>query len=271
VLEALGELGKKKLVLSELDAFALKRVADAAFTRKGPSVSLAKGQLLEEFKESRTVRLLQDQFGPKALGLDAGTAKLQYYPGHMLADINSRKLTDGLVARPMASSEIQQAWYGQRKQEEIKNIQGVLEILAIDEAKSGKKSAEGLRYIYEVSDAERASLQAAGVTRFENATLRAAQAGKPFNKTLEDVQKEVAKEYKLGELGGQGAIDIERLDMIEDGSLPSILVGELEYLAHLKNARRTKIFGVLPKDVPSKGLVRHLQRSGKEGGEGLNF
>ncbi|MDX2214936.1 MAG: pre-toxin TG domain-containing protein [Oculatellaceae cyanobacterium bins.114] len=271
VLEALGKLGAAKPVLKELDSFALKRVADAGVTKKGLSVTMAKGQLLEEFKESRTVRLLQEQFGSKALGLDVGKAKLQYYPGHLLTDSNKRKLTDGLVARVLPSKDIQQVWYGQRTPEQIKNIQGVLEILAIDEAKSGKASARDLKYIYEVSEVERAGLQSIASKRFERAKLQALKEGKPFNKTLEDAQKEVAKEYKLGELGGQARIDLERLDFFEDGTLPSIFVGDLEYLVYLKNGLRTKIFGVLPKDVPSKGIVRRLQRSVKEGGEGLNF
>jgi len=272
LLEALAKLGTAKPVLKELDSFALRRVAEASVTKKGPNMAMAKGQLLEEFKESRTVKLLRDQFGPKALGLDAaGSPKVQFYPGHVISDSSKRKLTDGMVARTLEGPEIQPAWYGARSPDEIRNVQGVLEVLAVDEAKSGRSSAGDLRYIYELTDAERASFAALAVRRLERAKALAAKEGKPFTKTLEEFQNEIRKEFKPGELGGQARVDIERLDQLEDGSLPSIFIGELEYLVRLKSASKTKIFGVLPKDVPSKGMVRRLQKAVKDGGEGLNF
>jgi len=274
LLDALKKLGGAKAVLSEIDHLSLKRVADKAVTKKGLNIELAKGQLLEEFKESRTVRMLQQQFGPKALGLEMGKAKPQYFPGHLLTDSSKlRPITDGMVAKQVPIGEIKKVWYGQRPPEEIKNIQGVLDILAIDEAKSGKASARDLRYIRDVTETDRQALKSVAIKRLEKAKLQAAQTGKPLNTTLDKIEEEVNKEYKMGEFGGQARADLERLDALEDGSLPSIFVGDLEYLALLRSGPRTKIFGVLPKDVAksSEGLARRLQLPLKEGGEGLNF
>ncbi|PXW85013.1 hypothetical protein C8R34_12247 [Nitrosomonas sp. Nm84] len=274
LFEALKKLGMAKAVLSEIDQFALKRVADKAITKKGLSIDLAKGQLLEEFNESRIVRMLQQQIGLKALGLEAGKVKPQYFPGHLLTDSSKlRPITDGMVVKHVPSGEIKKIWYGQRTQGEINNIQGVLDILAIYEAKSGKSSARNLRYIRDVTDVDRLALKSVAAKRFEKAKLQATKTGKSFNATLEKIENEVNKEYKMGEFGGQARVDLERLDALEDGTLPSIFVGDLEYLVLLRSGPRTKIFGVLPKDVAksSEGLARRMQKSLKEGGEGLNF
>jgi len=274
LLDALKELGIAKAVLTELDHLSLKRVADKAITKKGLNIDLGKGQLLEEFIESRTVRMLQGQFGPNALGLEVGKGKSKYFPGHLLVDSSKlRGITDGIVAKQVPVGEIKKVWYGQRSQEEINKIQGVIDILAIYEAKSGKASSRELRYIRNLTDIDREALKAVAAKRFEKAKLQAAKTGKPLTNTLDKIEAEVNKEYKIGELGGQARVDIERLDALEDGTLPSIFIGDLEYLALLRSGPRTKIFGVLPKDVAesSDGLARRLQRSLKEGGEGLNF
>ena len=267
LLEELRKLGSAKAVIKELDELALKRVVDAAATKAGPSVAMAKGQLLEEFKEARTVRLLQEHLGVKALGLEAGKMRPQYFPGHMLRDDAGRKITDGLVARRVASGKVQQAWYGKRSPEQTKKIEGVLDVLAVDECKGGRASARDLGYMRDVTTADRVVLDAVAVKRFEKAKRQAATAGKPLTTTLEDIQKDVAKEYKMGEMGGQARADVERLDAFEDGSLPSIFVGDAEYPVRLKSISSTKIFGVLPKDVAksSGALVRKLQS------QGLNF
>ncbi len=271
---ALKKLGSAKAVLGDIDHLSLKRVADRAITKRGLSIDLAKGQLLEEFKETRTVRLLQDRFSLKALGLEGGNAKPHYFPGHLLTDSSMvRPITDGMVVKHVPHADIKPAWYGQRSPEAISRIQGVLDILAIDEAKAGRSSARDLRYIRDVTEADRQALSAIAIKRFEKVKARAKKAGTPVPTTLEKIEAEVNKEYKMGEFGGQARADIERLDALEDGTLPSIFVGDVEYLALLRSGPRTKIFGVLPKDVArsSEGLARRLQRSVKEGGEGLNF
>lgn len=274
LFDALKKLGSAKAVLGEIDHLSLKRVADRAVTKRGLNVDLAKGQLLEEFKETRTVRMLQDQFSLKALGLEGGNAKLHYFPGHLLTDSSMlRPVTDGIVAKHVPLADIKPLWYGQRTPEAIKRIQGVLDILAIDEAKAGRASARDLRYIRDVTEADREALKVIAIKRFEKVTAQAKKAGTPVSTTLEKIEAEVNKEYKMGEIGGQARADIERLDALEDGTLPSIFVGDVEYLALLRSGPRTKIFGVLPKDVAraSEGMARRLQRSVKEGGEGLNF
>ncbi|NGM84206.1 hypothetical protein G5B47_17475 [Paenibacillus sp. 7124] len=271
LLEALEKLGNTTPSLKELDVNALARVSEAAFTKKGISMDRAKGQLLEELKESRTVKLLREQFSAKALGLDADKFKLEYFPGHMLTDSRNRKITDGIIARRLVGSEIQQVWYGARTHQEIKRIQGVLEVWAIDEAKAGKASSQGLSYKYNVTEEDLAALKEVAMKRFENRKLKAAKEGKPFTATLEEIEKGIAKEYKLGEIGGQARSTIERLDSMEDGSLPRIFVGGDEYLVRIRSISKTKIFGVLPKDVPSKGIVKRLRSPLTKGGEGLDF
>jgi len=264
LLEALKKLGASKAALSELDQLALNRVVEAARTKTGPDLALGKGQLLEELKEARTVKLLREQFAKQALGIE-GAGIAEYFPGYMLADGANRKITDGIVGTRLPKSQIKSQWYGKRTQQEMDNIRGVIQPFAIDEAKAGRASAKGLGYKYNVTETDIAALKAVALKRFQKLQARAAKEGKPFTKTLEEVEKEVASEYKLGEIGGQARSTIERLDMNEDGSLPSIFFGDEEYLVYVPGVSKVKIFGVVPKSVPGKGLTKRLRA------EGINF
>ncbi|MGW6335883.1 hypothetical protein [Nocardia rhamnosiphila] len=76
-------------------------------------------------------------------------------------------------------------------------------------------------------------------------------AGKPFNKTLNEVEKE----YALSELGGQVRRDIERL------SNAQIRVGTETFTTTL-SATRTKFFGILPRDVRVATIEKQLKESG---------
>ncbi len=266
LLAALAKLGESRPLLKELDELALKRVVDAAKTERGLAIGQAKGQLLEELKESRTVRLLQDIHGAKALGIAATARRAEYFPGYMITDVHRRKLSDGIVGWRLPSQEIRQQWYGQRTADESARIQGVIEVLAVDETKAGKAVARELSYVYDVTASDRAALRAVAERRLAKAKLAAEKLGQPFEGSLEQFEKEVAKEHKLGELGGQARGTIERLDQLEDGSLPTIFIGDDEYLVWVRSVSKTKIFGVLPKDVPSEGIARRLRDTEK-----LNF
>lgn len=271
LLEAMRKLGNAKATLAELDELALQRVVDKGSTKLGQNLGKAKGQLLEELLESRIAQLLRDKFGAKALGIEAGKHKIEHIPGHLLRDSANREITDGIVARRLAVSEIQQVWYGARSAQEIERIKGVLRPWAVVEAKGGAPASKKLSYIYKKTNADIAEIKAVAQKRFENALLKAAKTGKPHSGTLEKMETEVAAEYRLAEYGGQVRMSLERLDKYEDGSLTSIFVGQDEYLLDLVGVSRLKVFGVLPQNVPSKAVVKRLTDPVKKGGEGLNF
>lgn len=264
LIEALKQLGAAKPALAELDHLALHRVVEAARTKSGPNLALAKGQLLEELKESRTVRLLSQQFAGRALGVE-GKGTLEYFPGHMLTDAHRAKVTDGIVGLRLPKSQIKPQWLGQRTPQQIERIQGVIQPLAVDEAKAGRASAQGLGFKYDVTEADRAAIKAVAAKRFKKLETVAAKNGTPVGTTLEKVEHQVANEYKLGEIGGQARGTIERLDQFEDGSLPSIFFGDQEFLVYVPGVSKVKIFGVLPRDVRAAGLTKRLR------GEGINF
>lgn len=264
LLQALKTLGASKAQLAELDEIALSRVVDAARTKNGLDVALGKGQLLEEIKETRTVKLLREQFAKQALGIQ-GAGVAEHFSGHMLRDSAGRKITDGIIGTRLPKSQIKAQWYGQRTSQEIENIRGVIQPFAIDEAKAGRASAQGLGYKYNVTEADIAALKAVALKRFEKLKAAATKEGKAFAETLEQVEKEVANEYKLGEIGGQARGDIERLDMNADGSLPSIFFGDEQFLVYIPGVSKVKIFGVVPKSVSGKGLTRRLRA------QGINF
>jgi hypothetical protein len=264
ILQALKKLGASKALLKELDELALSRVVDAARTKNGLEVALGKGQLLEELLEVRTVKLLREQFGKQALGIE-GAGVAEFFAGHMVRDSAGRKITDGIVGARLPKSQFKPEWYGKRTQQEIDNIRGVIQPFAIKEAKAGRASARGLGYKYNVTEADIAALKAVAQKRFEKLKYRAAKDGKPFTKTLEEVEKEVASEYRLGEMGGQARSTLERLDINEDGSLPSIFYGDEEYLVYMPGVSKVKIFGVVPRNVSGKALTKQLRK------QGINF
>ncbi|MFS0913162.1 pre-toxin TG domain-containing protein [Microbacterium sp. 179-I 3D2 NHS] len=270
VFAALKGVLSARPAIKELDEFSLKRVADAARTKSSTNVRMGAGQLLEEFKEVRTVKLLGDLHGAAALGLPDRTTRLRYFAGHSLTDSRGAKLTDGMIAGLIPTGQVKREWYGSRSADVIRRIEGVLDIAAIDEAKAGRASARDLRYIREATEADLAHLENVVAARWERATATAKATGKPAP-TIEQIRAQVKGEYKLGEVGGQAAKDIERLDQFEDGSLPSIFVGGIEYLARIRGRSKVKIFGVFPKDVKTEGMVRALRKPVAEGGVGLDF
>jgi hypothetical protein len=183
----------------------------------------------------------------------------------MLTDWKRSKLTDGIVGARLPKSKILQQWYGQRTPQEIERIRGVIQPFAVDEAKAGRASSKGLAYSYKPSQADADALKAVAVRRFQKLQARAAKENRTVGVTLEQVETQVSKEYKLGEIGGQARSTLERLDQFEDGSLPTVFFGDEEFLILVPNVSKVKIFGVLPKNVPGAGLTRRLRA------EGINF
>jgi hypothetical protein len=82
-----------------------------------------------------------------------------------------------------------------------------------------------------------------------------ADHGRPFRKTIEDVEKEVA----LSERGGQVRRDIERLYEDSDGIPVRIYIGDIPHPVAVRIApTRTRFFGVLPKDVNPSLIGKEL-------------
>ena len=237
--QAVGDLfrrlASKHGILGTLDELAMQRILS-----KGPNVDHIKGQLLEELLESQLVPWLRDRAGSFALGIETGGKKLEFIPGHLIRDTAGRQITDGVLA--------------------FRN-NGVLEIVAIFEAKAGKRAARELSMasgsISSLSKADRAELRAYARDVLEEQREIAREAGIAFKKTLEEVEQEVA----LSEYGGQVRRDIERLFANPDGPLTNIRVSS-ESIPVRISPTRTKFFGVLPKDVNRSLIERELRDSG---------
>lgn len=235
ILDLFRQLSSRHRILRSLDEHALRRVLE-----KGPNVDHLKGQLLEEILESRIVPWLRDRAGSFALGVQTGGKQLEFIPGHLIRDASGRQISDGILA--------------------YRN-NGVLEIAAIFEAKAGRRAARELSLasgsISSLSAAERAELRAYARDVLREQRLAAQEAGRPFSKTLDDIEREVA----LSERGGQARRDIERLSANADGSLPQIRIGS-DMLPVRLSPTRTKFFGVLPRDVNRSLIERELREAG---------
>jgi hypothetical protein len=231
VVDLLKELAAAHPELRSLDPLALERIL-----AKGPNVDHLKGQLLEELIESRIVPWLRTREGSFALGIAVPAGKkLEFLPGHLIRDAAGRQISDGLLVY--------------REGEE-------LVIAAVFEAKAGKRAARELSLargsLSSLTDAERMELRANAKDVWREQRAEARAAGKPFTKTLEDVEKE----YALSELGGQVRRDVERL---ADGA--RVRVGAETFAVRL-SPTKTKFFGVLPRDVSAATIEQELKQGG---------
>lgn len=235
VVELFRRLSATHSSLASLDALALERVL-----AKGPNVDHLKGQLLEELLEARVVPWLRERAGSFALGIETGGKQLEFIPGHLIRDVSGRQVTDGILA--------------------YRN-HGVLEIAAVFEAKAGRRAARELSLtrgsISSLSAPERAELRAYARDVWREQRAAAQQAGRSFNRTIDDIEREVV----LSELGGQVRRDIERLAQNADGALTRLRIGSTELPVRL-SPTRTKFFGVLPRDVNRSLIERELRDSG---------
>lgn len=229
------QLSSQYPVLRSLDELAFQRVLE-----KGPNLDHLKGQLLEELVEARIVPWLRDRAGSYALGVQTGGRQLEFIPGHLIRDMNGRQITDGIL--------------GYRNN-------GVLEIVAVFEAKAGRRSARELSLrsasLSSLSADERAELRAFARDIWREQRIAAQEAGRPFNRTLEEIEREVA----LSERGGQVRRDIERLSENADGTLAQVRIGS-DILPVRLSPTRTKFFGVLPRDVNRSLIERELREGG---------
>jgi len=234
VMDLYRRLSSQHRILGSLDELALQRIL-----AKGPNVDHLKGQLLEELLESRVVPWLRDRAGSFALGVQTGGKKLEFIPGHLIRDAAGRQVTDGILA--------------------YRN-NGVLEIAAVFEAKAGRRAARELSLasgsISSLSQGERAELRAYAKDVLREQRAAAQEAGQPFNKTLEQVEREVA----LSELGGQVRRDIERLAENANGTLAELRIGS-DLIRVRLSPTRTKFFGVLPRDVNRSVIERELREA----------
>ena len=104
-----------------------------------------------------------------------------------------------------------------------------------------------------MSKAERKELRLVAREYHEELAEQAAKDGKPFNLTVDQVERKIV----LSERGGQVRQDIERLSQNADGALTDIFIGGHKQTVSV-SAQRTKFFGVLPKDVPAGKMEKTI-------------
>jgi len=232
VKDAFAKLSGKYKVIDELDELAIQRVIES-----GPSINHMKGQLLEELLETRVVKFLQDPHAAKALGINVPTHELRFIPGHLVRDASGRvgrQITDGILVR---------------------KVKDGLEILGIFEAKAGKSAARELKAtstsINKMSDLERAELRAFAKDEYKELLEQARLDGTKVTKNIDQIEKEIIKT----EHGGQVRRDIERLDQNVGGAAIKIRIGGVETPIKV-SATRTRIFGVLPKDLRPEFIAK---------------
>ncbi len=234
VTDLFRNLSSRHAILGSLDELAILRIL-----KKGPNVSHLKGQLLEELMEARVVPWLRTRTGSFALGVQTGGNQLEFIPGHLIRDASGRQITDGVLA--------------------FRN-NGVLDIAAIFEAKAGRHAARELSLmsgsISSLTQAQKAELRAYARDVLREQRAAAQEAGRPFNRTIDDVQREIAQ----SERGGQVRRDIERLAANADGTLAEIRVGS-ELVPARISPTQSKFFGVLPRDVRRSNIERQLRDS----------
>jgi len=228
VSDAIKKLGSGKPILAELDAPALTRVLDKELKLH------MRGQLLEEFLESRIMGWLRDPAGAAALGIDA--KEVMFLPGHMLRHpTGGRQITDGVLVR---------------------RIGDTLEILAIFEAKSSVRAVRELRAaktgVSTLTVADRAEIRKVAREELEEALERATSEGRTHTRSLADHEAELLKPMTQNE-EGQIRRSIERLYENDDlGRLQTVRISGVETKIRL-SPTKTKVFGVVPKntDIPA--------------------
>lgn len=235
VIKLLVDLQSSHAALKSLDAPSLLRILE-----KGPNADHLKGQLLEELVESRLVPMLRDRSGSFALGLSAPTGKkLEFIPGHLIRDGSGRQITDGLLAYR-------------------DNID--LHILAVFEVKAGKAASRELGHtkgsVSSLTKDELSELRAAVRDMWRDRRVEARLEGRKYTEKLEDI----FKEYLNSEKGGQIRRDIERL--VPSGGGSSVLRIGSERLRVNFSPGNTKFFGVIPGNVSTKGIEKHLKDEG---------
>lgn len=194
-----------------------------------------KGQILEDLLENKICSWLREtsSAGRNALGLNV-TGQLEFVPGHLVRDLKGRQITDGII---------------------IKKIGTKAEVIAIFEAKAGQSASRELRItsttLSDLSQADRKELRAYAKDVYEELSEEARLQGTSFTKTIEDIEKEII----LSEKGGQVRRDMERL---HDSTI-KIAGVETEIIV---TPQKTKIFGVVPKDVRVGTMEQELKSLG---------
>ncbi len=240
------KLSNKYGFLDDLDLLSLQRMVD-----KGPHVNHIKGQLLEELLESRVAKFMADPMGRELLGLPkeirgfkALDQKLEFIPGHLIRDADGRQITDGVIG--------------------FKDKDGVLNLLAVFEAKAGKGASRGLTSkstsMKKMSKADRHELRMVAKEYLVELREEAEKKGNPFNLSLEQVERKIVK----SERGGQIRTDVERLSEGANNVPVDILIGNESQAVRISTGR-TKFFGVLPSNVSGKNIEKTIK------GLGYNF
>ncbi|MDT0346404.1 pre-toxin TG domain-containing protein [Streptomyces litchfieldiae] len=237
VREAFRALAHSHPGIAELDELAVNRVL-----RRGANTDHVKGQLLEELLETQAARWLRDPAGLTALGLRPRRGPLEFIPGHLIRDALGRQLTDGMIALRRG---------------------GRLEVLVIFEAKGGQRAARELR-ITPAGREKSPELRAYAEDCHREVVERARLSGSDVTVSVEEIEAEIAR----SERGGQVRRDMERLVPVA-GDDPTgratrftdIFIGGVSTPVWV-SPRRTKIFGVVPRDVRPGRMVEDLRALG---------
>ncbi|PGH07668.1 hypothetical protein GX51_01677 [Blastomyces parvus] len=216
-------LSKKYPILDKLDEIAIDRVL-----RKGPNVNHLKGQLLEELAESHLIPMLRERHVGFALGVKVPKGKtLEFIPGYSIMDASGRQITDGVLG------------YMDKQ---------VFNILAIFEAKSGRKGARELTVtttrVSKMSQDDLLEVKAAAKESWLNARGIARRNKQPFTKTVADFEKQLLKTKDTGQLQR----DLERLSRNAGKPLTKIYIGEVHTAVRI-SPNNTKFFGIFPKGI----------------------
>jgi hypothetical protein len=224
-----AKVAAKVSKLADLDSLAIGRIGakGANINRvKGQAakeaiINQVKGQILEELLENQIVKWLREGTGKKALGLEHIREPLHFIPGHLIRDADGLLLTDGIIVR---------------------QVDDVLDIVAVFEAKSGKRASRGLSHKSgrrtKLSDEDKAELQAEAEETLKELQERARLDGTTVTETLEGIMQNI----KLSEAGGQIRSDVERLAEI------GVFINARAVKVR-SGPTSTKWFGVIPKDV----------------------
>ena len=263
VLEQIGKLEAEslnKIASWGLDGAALNRILE-----KGANPGHVKGQLLEELlnvKMAKPGELAKHVPAGLVEKLESQGAKLEFIPGHSIADADGRLITDGIIGY----------WEGDR-----------LKIVTFFEAKGGAPSARGLRTSWTgIPKAERAELYKKAEDLGLDA-LRKDQTyqdlGEALSEAASDVKhaKKAAAKLSLDEVIKQFPNDVKKawsnLPQTEAGQITKTTERLTEGGGTLKingkdvqtstiGGRKPRAVGVLPAGVTEDTLEATLKKSG---------
>lgn len=222
-------VAKYPKVAQNLDRAAMARILEKVPWDKEPDVyNNIKGQILEELIGPRVLPMLNGRAGGLALGLKIPPGKqIEYIPGFRIFS-DEGLLTDGML---------------------VYREKNTFVVVAVFEAKAGSAGARGLSLgKSKLSKEAEEFLDEQVRYQMKEEKDIARLAGKPYNRTFEEVKKE----YIKSEAGGQVRRDVERLSeaaVYIDGQL-----AEIKF-----SPTKSKFFGVVPSDAKTN-VIENIKK-----------